>query len=110
MKEKEKSIQEEIDKTMASLDHLNPVEGNPFLFTRIEERLEYLEPVRTARIPRWQLSLAGVLIVINSIAILNTYFSRMERNRAALLEDIAQEYGIDNTGRSDFEFFDLYSE
>lgn len=39
MKKQKRNIEEEIQKTMASLDQHKRLEGNPFLYTRIKQRM-----------------------------------------------------------------------
>ena len=48
--EREKQIQEEVDKTLQALDNLPKLEANPFLFTRIQARLA---SQRVSHKPKW---------------------------------------------------------
>ena len=43
MKNKKINIDQEVKKTMESIDQIQRVEGNPFLYTRLQEKLRRQE-------------------------------------------------------------------
>jgi hypothetical protein len=60
---KNKELHEKIEKAMASLDHIQRAEANPFLFTRVMEKMK--SPVKSIVQPvlAWRI-VAGMAIVI----------------------------------------------
>lgn len=93
------NIQQEVDKTLESLDGLNRAVANPFLFTRIKARMQKqsgLERI-TSFLNRPVIALAVLALVIafNSWAVFGSEneSSRQEKNGVAIT-DIADEYNL----------------
>lgn len=92
MKKKKYNIEEEVQKSLDSIDHIQRVEENPYLFTRIQERLRQQEEkiVTThSRIPTWQLAMVLGLFILNSFALVQSgYF---DSESTATVEEVADE-------------------
>lgn len=62
------NIDEEIDKTLDMVNHIQQVEGNPFLLTRIEEKIRQ-EERSNSRALSWQWALTMALVIMNATAV-----------------------------------------
>ena len=86
-------IEEEVRKTMVSWDELGRVEGNPFLFTRIQARLEEDSKTSSFRfIGALQLALVVILLVVNVVSLSLKATSSFGEEK--IIESIASDYGI----------------
>lgn len=99
MKNKKYNIEEEVQKTMDSIDAIQRVKGNPFLFTRLQERLqpEQKEDILTTRklFPAWQIAMVITLLFINGFALMQAgYFKTETIETAATIDDFADEYAL----------------
>ena len=63
MRKRQDKIQEEVRKTMESLDHFQPLEGNPYLYTRIKQRMENQTTAPFAPLLSWWQPLAFTLLL-----------------------------------------------
>lgn len=94
-----KKINDEVDKTLDSLDRLNRAEVKPFFYTRLIARMDKGEE-REPKF-RWQWALATLIIimVVNGFSYLNFWPSVAEEDE---IEWLAEEYSL--------EYQDLYSQ
>ena len=95
------NIEQEVQKTMESIDKIQRVEGNPFLYTRLQERLkqqkEPREVVRPSYFPVWQMATILFLFFINGIVLYQSGFFDTENSIATeevTIEDFAEEYAL----------------
>lgn len=106
MKDKKFNIEEEVEKTMGGIDEIQRVEGNPFLFTRIQERLRQKENgdvvTKHSRVPVWQLAMVVGLFFINGFALMQLGFFDMESNVA--VEEVADEDWLVNGEEDDLNY------
>jgi hypothetical protein len=85
-----KDINNEIEKTLGSWDKLERYEGNPFLYTRIEQNIQNLnEPVIKIRWT-WQPILVAVLVLFNVFTIATVLVSQSD----TIYDDIASQYNL----------------
>jgi len=101
MENKKDHIDNEVQKTMNSIDQIKRVEGNPFLYTRLQERLNQQSDVKNvtihSRIPIWQIAMVVVLFLINGIALQQVGYFDSEKttaNEEVTLENFADEYAL----------------
>jgi len=83
-------IEDEVEKTLESLDGIKRAEANPFLFTRIEARLEKPEN-NGAHIIRYVL-IAAVILVLNVFSILVYRSASVDAGKSGQTETIVQEF------------------
>ena len=114
MENKKHHIEQEVQKTMDSLDHLLRVEGNPFLYTRLQERLrqqnEAREVIKPTRFPVWQFAIVACLLLINSIALHQFGFFDSENavaNDEITIEDFADEYAL-TQNEEDLDYLSIH--
>ena len=103
MKEHKIRIAAEVEKTMACLDNLKRLEGSPWLFTRIEQRItegpNQLKPAFFFLV-RLQPLLIASLLVLN-IWIVFTVFNNKNTD-SAYLETLAEEYALNGIQLTDY--------
>ena len=98
MKDK-RNIQDQVDKTLDSLDGIQRASGNPFLFTRIQARLQMEEKnfwsQAFAFISRPAIAFAGVaiVIIINAFVLLESR-SELPKNTQDEGQVFASEYDL----------------
>jgi len=88
--EKRNKIENEIKRTLESLDGIKRAEANPFLFTRIESRLEKPEN-NNAHIVRYVV-IAAVILILNVISILVYRSVSVDAGNSGQTETIVQEF------------------
>ncbi|MDI9877991.1 hypothetical protein [Flectobacillus longus] len=89
---------DEIEKTLQSLDALERVEGNPFLFAKIQYRISQRNHRKTIN-PVWKtagISFALILLFFNVLTVWNNLKPQNETN---IMVELGNEFGI-NTGLS----------
>lgn len=96
MDKKKLNIEEEIQKTLDSVDAIQRVEGNPFLYTRLQERLDSSrENTVTTKgwfSPAWQFALIVFLFITNGLVLLQSeYFST---SNEITIDEFATEYEL----------------
>jgi len=96
MEKKNQNIEEEIQKTLDSVDAVQRVEGNPFLYTRLQERLKSNRKNsvgnRNVLSPVWQFALVAFLLFANGYVLLqSTYFNSPSE---ATIDEFATEYEL----------------
>ena len=96
MDKKKFNIEEEIQKTMDSVDAIKRVEGNPFLYTRLQERLRSSREnnVTTKGLfsPVWQFALIAFLLIANGLVLLQSDFFNISTE--ATIDEFATEYEL----------------
>ena len=86
-------IEEEIRKTMTSLDQLDRVDGNPFLFTRIKAKLGDSSKPKTFQFAGvLQIGMVVVLLLVNLISLNKKVEASF--GDEVILENIATDYGL----------------
>lgn len=98
----EKNIQQEVDKTLESIEDIQRAEANPFLFTRIKAKMQYLQDNGWEKvfsfITRPAIAIAIVVLVMG-INMLAVWGSGANENLAAdtgsaNVSEIANEYNL----------------
>ncbi len=89
-------IEEEVNKTLESLDQIERVEGNPFLYTRIQERMRTQSQASTSSnyLAILRLSLAAILLAVNVGGVYSYYKKVQEVKQTVVLDSMASEYGL----------------
>ncbi len=88
-------IESEIDRTLKATEDIKRVSGNPFLYTRIQERMRQANTSNGSRISIvWSLAFAVLLFVINLSSAFAYYQKSVQASQAAGIEAIASEYGL----------------
>ncbi len=89
-------IEAEIERTLSTAEDIERVSGNPFLYTRIQERMRQGEARSTHRKGAvWSLAFAILLLLINISSAVAYYQKSVRADQAAGIEAIASEYGLD---------------
>jgi len=100
---KMKDINKEIEKTLQSWDDVKRSEANPFLYTRIEQKIEDLEtPWQTNRVWYWQLLLVAGLVIFNLFTIATALSSNENQS---VYDTVAEQYNISTDAQSTFNFY-----
>ena len=94
MKDSDK-IEEEIDKTLASLEHIERASPRPFFYTRLEAKMQQ----RYAPMPKLILRPAFIwsflaLIVLINVSVVISYSKRTHSSEEQNANTFAQEYGL----------------
>lgn len=103
---REKLINQEVEKTLQSLDDLSRARANPFLFTRIKSRMERSNGWDrfTSFLSRPAVALAMVILVllINVLVLTNTGNSQAPETETIAVSDMADEYTLAVSGEYDY--------
>lgn len=96
MKEKNYNTEEEVQKTLDSADAIQRVEGNPFLYTRLQERMNSNREhrVKSSGVfsPVWQFALVAFLLLANGLVLLQSdYFNAPTETT---IDELAVEYEL----------------
>ena len=105
MNEKKNKINQEVDKTLSSLDDLKRVEASPFMFTRVMQQMEE-EKDAAPFTSSWSFRLAmfSLLILVNGFTLYNGLNGIQANQRAAQLDAVAEEYGLGNVEQAEQYF------
>lgn len=103
-------IQEEVQKTLDCLDSMPRLEGNPFLYTRVETQLREVETTRhtaTAAHRVWGIlkpALLLLLVAFNVITLARNLSSSTATtsSHSVLVQTIVQEYSLGSDARAQF--------
>ena len=88
-------IEAEIERTLSTLDEVERVSGNPFLYTRIQERMRQNKAgSNSKRAAVWSLAFAALLLLVNISSAFVYYQKSVQAGQAAGIEAIASEYGL----------------
>lgn len=85
-----KDINKEVQKTLESWDQTERYEGNPFLYTRIEEAIRKANEPKIKMKWTWQPILVAVLIAVNVFTIATALVNQSD----AIYDDIASQYDL----------------
>ncbi|TNE69300.1 MAG: hypothetical protein EP344_00415 [Bacteroidetes bacterium] len=100
MKDQER-IESEVRQTLDVLDHMRRVEGNPYLFTRLQAQMANGDRTATRQsAPGWQLALTMLIIVLNG-AFLFQYWQG-NRQSGSLPQALSAEWGLDQNASAYF--------
>lgn len=83
-----KNINKEVQMTLESWDNIERYEGNPFLYTRIEQQLRNRKEKKTKM--TWQPILVAVLVLFNLFTIATVLTSQNN----TIYDDIATQYDL----------------
>lgn len=106
---KKVDIDQEVQKTMESIDQIQRVEGNPFLYTRLQEKIRQeaegdVVTIRT-RFPAWQFAMIVGLLFINGFALMQSgYFDDTDEPIATSIDEFADEYALTVNEVEDLEY------
>ena len=109
MKNRKINIDQEVQKTMESIDQIQRVEGNPFLYTRLQEELRQeaegdVVTIRT-RFPIWQMAMVVGLLFINGFALMQSgYFGETNETASTSMDEFADEYALTSNEAEDLEY------
>lgn len=109
MKNNKINIDQEVQKTMESIDQIQRVEGNPFLYTRLQEKLRQEAEgenitIRT-RFPVWQVTMMVVLLFINGVALMQSgYLDATTETATNSIDKFAEEYALTESETEDLEY------
>ncbi len=112
MKNNKINIDQEVQKTMESIDQIQRVEGNPFLYTRLQEKLRQeaegdIVTIRT-RFPVWQFAMIVGLLFINGFALMQSgYFDNTNETAETSIDEFADEYALTENEMEDLEYLSL---
>lgn len=99
-------IQQEVEKTLQSLDGLQRAEANPFLFTRIKARMQKNSPWEriTSFVSRPAIALAGLFLImlINAFVVFSSGDKENGSTEIAAT-DIADEYNLATSTNYEYE-------
>lgn len=96
-------IEAEIERTLKTADDIERVSGNPFLYTRIQERMRQNKAGISSKLSAaWSLAFAVLLLLVNLSSALVYYQKSVQADQAAGIEAIASEYGLDD--QEDWEY------
>ncbi len=105
MNEKKNKINQEVDKTLSSLDGVKRVETSPFIFTRVMQHLENeKETVPFTSTWSFKLAMFAVLTLVNGFTLYNGLSGIQASQRAAQLDVVAKEYGLGSIEQSEQYF------
>lgn len=93
MKSTDKNIEEEVLKTLGSLEGLEKGKVSPFFYTRLEARLEGSKSGATNVWVKWQWAFLLVFVLINFLGIYS-YYQGGSSNTVSDLEQMQEEYGL----------------
>jgi len=104
MKKNKTHIESEVQKTMDSIDEIQRVDGNPFLYTRLQEQLkqqnESSDYKKRSRIPVFQITMVAILLLSNIFVLNQTgYFD----SESTSIDDFANEYTL-NESEEDLDY------
>lgn len=109
----EQNIQNEIDKTLSSLDNFQKQKAKPFLYTRIQAKLEneVSQPLFSwfFDTPILKPALATLIVALNIITILqlSNIDSDSITSEQTSLDNFTEEYAFNQSSES---YFNLYNE
>lgn len=85
-----KDINNEVEKTLGSWDEPERYEGNPFLYTRIEQEIQNSKKSKTKVRWTWQPILVVGLVIFNVFTIATALVSQSD----TIYDDIASQYNL----------------
>jgi len=99
-----KNINKEVEKTLQSWDNVERFEANPFLYTRIEQKIKNLDapPERYSWTWVWQPLLVAVIVAVNFFTIATAFNSN---EKQSVYDTIAEQYNISTDTKSTFDLY-----
>ena len=99
IKNMKNNLQDEVEKTMESLDGLERLKANPYMFQRVQARIEE-EANEKLPILRVNYLVAMIVIIIVNVLSLAYYYkdtkSEMNKPNSESIEMISKEYNINS--------------
>lgn len=87
-------IDQEVEKTMDVLNHLQRVPANPYLMTRLNARLQEVSGSIPKRSFNWAWGLAALLLALNLFGFLQQQ-GLLQKNEGVLEEVIGLDYALE---------------
>ena len=91
----EKNIEEEVIKTLNSLDGLTEVKVKPYFYTRLMVKMESKEP-QVSLLWNWRIAAMTIVILMNVISLLSLSLESPKETDEAI-DLMASEYSLSNT-------------
>ena len=96
-----KNVNEEIEKTMQSLDGITTAEPQPFFYTRLKVRMENAQAAMPPQMrwvlkPAYLFSTLAIIILLNIVSAMNYSKSTNQNSDEQSIEGFAKEYGFDS--------------
>lgn len=95
MKKKDKNSALKTERTLESIDHLQRVEANPYLYSKIQERL-HQEPEQSSRLGtlwRFQIGVAFLLLLMMANVFTLLQYSPGDTARDTNITSLSEAYG-----------------
>lgn len=106
MNENKNKVNKAVEDTLKSLDDIERVEASPFMFTRIMQQMEEKgTSAATAQLGGLRLALFSLLLLLNAYTVFSAINSIQTSQRAAQLDLMAKEYGINNSSTADETYY-----
>lgn len=98
---KQYDIEEEIERTLQSLDGIQPATPKPFFYTRLQGRMEQRLLTKKSWLfrPVYAFSALGLVLLLNFMTIYT--FTHSTTQSSATPENFAKEYGLNSVGGID---------
>lgn len=96
MENKKYNIEDKVQKAMDSIDNIQRVEGNPYLSTRLKERLRQQDKkiiTKHSPVSIWQLAMVIGLFVLNGFVLIQSGYFDIE-STAAVEETVNEDWLI----------------
>jgi hypothetical protein len=99
-----KNINTEIEKTLQSWDNIKRLEANPFVYTRIEQKIKNLDapPEKHSWVWVWQPLLVAVIIAMNFFTIATAFNSN---EKQSVYDSIAEQYNISTDTKNNSDWY-----
>lgn len=95
MDKSRQAIDREVERTLQSIDEIERVEGNPYLYTQLRERMrQQSAPSARRSLAGWRIALASLLFLINIGSAYFYYQKSVRAKQAIAIETLASEYGL----------------
>lgn len=105
MENKKYNIEKKVRETMDSIENIQRVEGNPYLFTRLQERLRQQNGnniTKHSQIPIWQLAMVIGLFILNGFVLVQSGYFGSESTVA--VEEVENEDWLVNSKEDDLNY------
>lgn len=105
--DKNKAVDQEVQKTLDSLDNLQRINANPFFYTRLKQRMDKFDArglgPRTAAIKALRLALIPSLIVTATILLgIFIGYDSSSADRSRNIDSFASAYGLQTDDLNDY--------
>lgn len=94
-----KNIEENIEATFNSIEALEPAKANPFLFTRIEQRMKNKMQLNTYGSLLYKLAVALIIFIAVNVYTYSKFYNTnvVESSTGKGINAFATEYGLQQT-------------